>query len=374
MSSTRHLAAIMFVDIMGYTAIMEKDEALAIQLRDKLKKKLESEVVLRGGRILKMSGDGALCSFDSALEATKAAIDVQVNMQAEPVVPLRIGLHQADVIFEESDVYGDGVNIAARLESFAIPGSIFISSKVFDDIKNQKDIQAVSLGKYSLKNVKDPVEIYAISNPGLQVPGKKKLEGKGVKYADRKSLKNLTSFFVKRVMPLLALVILGFIFIPTWLKKQNARNKLLPAIQKLVDETFRPPTQAFDMAIEAQKYIPGDSALLKLWPTVSTAVSMETKPSGAAVYWKDYDKPNSEWRLAGTTPFKNLKFPRTYLRIEIRKKSFQTIEYAGPRSLGKLGPDIANLKLDSLGSLPENMVRIPSKVALMELVGLQQYQ
>ena len=140
MPQTRHLAAIMFADIMGFTAIMEKDEALALQLREKMKKKLEAEVSIHGGKIIKFSGDGVLCSFGSAGESVRAALALQLSMQEEPRVPVRIGIHQADVIFEESDVHGDGVNIASRLESLAIPGSIFISAKVFDDIKNQNDI------------------------------------------------------------------------------------------------------------------------------------------------------------------------------------------------------------------------------------------
>ena len=102
-------------------------------------------------------------------------------MQASPVVPLRIGIHTGDVIFENDNIYGDGVNVASRLESFAVPGSIFISGKVYDDIKNQPDIQTSSLGFYHFKNVKDDVEIFCISNPGLVVPSTDYLHGKGEK-------------------------------------------------------------------------------------------------------------------------------------------------------------------------------------------------
>jgi adenylate cyclase len=189
MSQSRQLAAIMFADIMGYTSLMQEDEALALQLRHKLKTKLEEETSAHNGRILEFRGDGAMCSFTSTIEGVRAALALQINMQSDPVVPLRIGMHTGDVIFEENNIYGDGVNIASRMESFALPGSIFISGKVFDDIKNQKDIQTVSLGKYLLKNVKEPVDIYAISNPGLKVPVNKKLEGKGVKYTKSKSSK-----------------------------------------------------------------------------------------------------------------------------------------------------------------------------------------
>src|SRR5204863_3108734 len=168
MPPTRQLAAIMFADIVGYTAMMQEDEVLALSWRQKLKSKLEDEVKTHQGRILEFRGDGAMCSFISTIEGVRAAVALQLYMRSEPSVPLRVGMHTGDVIFEENNIYGDGVNIASRMESFALPGSIFISGKTYDDTKNQKDIQTVSLGKYLLKNVKDPVEIYAISNPGLK--------------------------------------------------------------------------------------------------------------------------------------------------------------------------------------------------------------
>ncbi|WP_019671195.1 SUMF1/EgtB/PvdO family nonheme iron enzyme [Eudoraea adriatica] len=367
MSQSRQLAAIMFADIVGYTAMMQNDEKLALILRNKLKSKLESELALHGGKIVKFSGDGALCSFSSAIESIRVATAVQLHMQQDPIVPLRIGVHQADVVFEDGDVYGDGVNIASRLESLAIPGSIFISAKVYDDIKNQKDIQSVSLGKYLLKNVSEPMEIFSISNPGLEVPINKKLEGKGIKYvSDKISFKKRT--LVSRFIIIAAIIsILGYLVIPPIIKRQNARNKLLPAIQKLVDENFRPPTEAYDLGLEAEKYVPNDSVLIKLWPAIAFNVSMETDPEGAEVFWKDYHTPDATWRSAGTTPIKDVRFPRGYLRMEIRKEGYQTIEYAG---FG--GQVLDTLKLDALGSLPENMIRIPAKTARMHIVGLEQ--
>src|SRR6185503_20181464 len=145
MPSTRQLAAIMFADIVGYTALMQEDETFALQLLIKLRKKLEEEVNLHHGRILELRGDGALCSFSSTLEGVRAALMLQTDMQKFPVVPLRIGIHTGDVIIEGDSVYGDGVNIASRMQTMAVSGSIFISGKVYDDIKNQKDIHTVSL-------------------------------------------------------------------------------------------------------------------------------------------------------------------------------------------------------------------------------------
>ncbi|MGB3078959.1 MAG: adenylate/guanylate cyclase domain-containing protein, partial [Saprospiraceae bacterium] len=181
MPSTRQLAAIMFADIAGYTGLMEEDESMALELLQKLRKKLDEEVTLHKGRILEFRGDGALCSFSSTLEGVKAAISIQLAMQSAPLVPLRIGIHTGDVIIEGESIYGDGVNIASRMESLATPGSIFISGKVHDDIKNRKDIQTISLGKYILKNVKEPLEIFAVSNKGLIIPDTSSLNGKGEK-------------------------------------------------------------------------------------------------------------------------------------------------------------------------------------------------
>src|SRR4030095_11637425 len=104
MSSSRQLSAIMFVDIAGYTSMMQDDEAFALRLRHKLLKKLEEEVGTHNGRILDFRGDGALCSFTSTIEAVKAALALQLDMQTDPVVPLRIGMHTGDVVLEGNNI------------------------------------------------------------------------------------------------------------------------------------------------------------------------------------------------------------------------------------------------------------------------------
>src|SRR6185436_20747321 len=183
----RQLTAIMFADIMGYTAMMQENEMNAMRSREKFRKALDREVMAHHGRIIQYSGDGALCSFNSAIDAVRCGIALQKDMRDDPQMPLRIGIHSGDVMMDEENIYGDGVNIASRIESFAVAGGIFISAKVYDEIKNQNNIEAVSLGTFELKNVKQPVEIYAVSNAGLIVPSNEKLEGKGKKISQLSS-------------------------------------------------------------------------------------------------------------------------------------------------------------------------------------------
>jgi adenylate cyclase len=210
MKQTRELAAIMFADIKGFTRMMEEDEAMANLMRNRLVAELEKSISLHQGRIIKYTGDGALCIFKSAIEAVRCAIEVQLCMNEEPFVPLRIGIHSGDVLIDDVDIYGDSVNIASRVESFAVAGGIFISGKVNDEIKNQNDIETLPLGTFRFANVKVPMELFAISNAGIAVPNRKNLEGKGIKV--QKGLRSKRN--IKIIAAAVSLSILSaFIFI-----------------------------------------------------------------------------------------------------------------------------------------------------------------
>jgi len=169
-TTIRLLAAVMFADMTGFTAMMQEDEQRAKSQRDRMRQTLEKFIPHHNGRIVQYYGDGTLSIFSSAIEAVKCAISIQQDLQAEPKVLLRIGLHSGDVCVEDQDIYGDSVNIASRIESLAIPGAVLISDKMQDEIKNQIDITTRSLGKFVLKNVKQQVEVFAITNQGLLVP------------------------------------------------------------------------------------------------------------------------------------------------------------------------------------------------------------
>lgn len=178
MSRSRQLAAIMFTDIKGYTALMQQNEAKAIQARNKHRQIFNTTTEKFNGKILQYYGDGTLSIFDSAIDAVHCAIEMQLGFLENPPIPVRIGIHTGDIFFSDEEIVGDSVNVASRIESLAVPGSIFISEKVHDEIKNQESIQTRRIKTFRLKNIAKPIEVYAISNSGLVVPDPKDIQGK----------------------------------------------------------------------------------------------------------------------------------------------------------------------------------------------------
>ena len=119
-----------------------------------------------GGEIIQFYGDGTLSVFGSAIAAVSSAVAAQQALQQEPSIPVRMGLHIGDIDRDEDGVYGDGVNVAARIEGLSAPGAVMISGKVFDEIKNHPELPATALGEFDLKNVRRPVRVFAITATG----------------------------------------------------------------------------------------------------------------------------------------------------------------------------------------------------------------
>jgi TolB-like protein/class 3 adenylate cyclase/Tfp pilus assembly protein PilF len=174
----RQLAAILFADMTGYTSLMHENEALARVKRERLKNVLEASVSQFNGRVVQYYGDGSLSLFQSAIDCVNAAIDMQVQFRTDPGVPVRMGIHTGDVIIEGEAIYGDGVNTASRIESLAVPGGIFVSEKVYQEIRNHQGIYTRELGSFELKNIAQPVTIFAIANHGVTVPSRSEIRGK----------------------------------------------------------------------------------------------------------------------------------------------------------------------------------------------------
>jgi hypothetical protein len=173
----------MFADIVGYTALMQEDEQLGIETRTKYQDVLRAQHEAFGGTIVQYYGDGALTMFPNSVDAIRCAIEIQKECRRPLAVPVRIGIHVGNVIVEPTGLVGDAVNIASRIESFGVPGGVLVSDSVHEQIKNQSQLGFVGLGKFKLKNVGRPFEIFAVSTDGLEVPAADFLRGKGERFA-----------------------------------------------------------------------------------------------------------------------------------------------------------------------------------------------
>ena len=164
----RRLAAILAADVVGYSRLMGEDEAGTLERLKSLRRELvQPGITERKGRIVKLMGDGLLAEFPSVVEAVGCAVAIQQGMAGKEAdlpderrIRLRIGVNLGDIIVEGSDIYGDGVNVAARLEGLAEPGGICVSGKVYEEIGNKLPIAFEDLGEQEVKNIREPVRVY----------------------------------------------------------------------------------------------------------------------------------------------------------------------------------------------------------------------
>ena len=216
---TRQLAAILFSDIVGYTALMGEDSNKALEWVRQAQSFQKKLVEQHNGIWLKEMGDGAMAQFGTALDAVNCAVEIQRHSRADFEGDLRIGIHLGDITVEDGDIFGDGVNVASRLESIADPGGIYVSDAIEKAIKGQTEIQAKYLGEIGLKNVEYGVRTYALQGVGLPVPeSKDELSGHFVAELNRRGVFRSTLAYVGlgvlmyTALPLLA----SLIALPQW--------------------------------------------------------------------------------------------------------------------------------------------------------------
>ncbi|KRR06361.1 adenylate cyclase [Bradyrhizobium jicamae] len=174
----RRLAAIVAADVAGYSRLMHDDEETThAKLSALLADSVTPAIAEHGGRIVKNTGDGFLAEFPSAVEAVRAAVQFQshVNEQSgeevkDERIAFRVGINIGDVIVEAHDIFGDGVNIAARLEGIAEPGGICISSSAYDQVRGKVGVEFTDLGEQNLKNIARPVRVYSATRVGAGLP------------------------------------------------------------------------------------------------------------------------------------------------------------------------------------------------------------
>ncbi|MDF1864107.1 MAG: tetratricopeptide repeat protein [Saprospiraceae bacterium] len=166
----RQLAAIVFTDIVGYSKLMREDEEKATLMRARHRAVFDNLTPKYGGKILQYYGDGTLSIFQSSVAAVECSVEMQKSFQETPNVPLRIGIHSGDITYSKEEVFGDALNTTSRIETACIPGGVFVSNKVYDDIKNHSWLSAKSVGEFQFKGNQDFIEIYAVNNEGLPFP------------------------------------------------------------------------------------------------------------------------------------------------------------------------------------------------------------
>ena len=178
-NASRRLAAILSADVVGYSRLMGIDEAGTLDaVRAHRAELIDPSIGEHNGRIVKLMGDGMLVEFASAIDAVECAVAIQTGMAArndkvppERMVVLRIGINLGDVIIEGDDIFGDGVNIAARLQDLAEPGGVYVSGTVFEQVDGKVDQGFVDLGNQQIKNINRLVRVYSVSSPNASSAG-----------------------------------------------------------------------------------------------------------------------------------------------------------------------------------------------------------
>ena len=178
MTANRRLAAILAADVAGYSRLMGADEEGTLERLKALRRELvDPKIAEHHGRIVKTTGDGILVEFASVVDAVRCAVEVQQAMagrhtgvKADNRIELRIGINLGDVIVEGDDLYGDGVNIAARIEALADAGGVFVSNTVHDHVRDRLPFVFEDLGEQQVKNIARPVRVYRVRDTAAKSP------------------------------------------------------------------------------------------------------------------------------------------------------------------------------------------------------------
>ena len=361
-SQKRQLAAIMFTDVVGYTAMMGADETETLRLLHQNHRTQKSLIEKHHGTFVKELGDGMLAYFERADEAVRCGIVIQKQTKVRSEANVRIGIHWAEIILEDDDIYGDGVNIASRIEALADSGGIYISEAVQNALDNEGEIDTRRLGSAKLKNVRVPVVIYAIQGNGLPEPSMKRCH----------ALANPKKKFaiLPTVVAFLAIVIIGLVVA----KYLDNRADIIQAeasldqIEELVDLNWRDYSEAYYLAKDTELYIPGNSRLQNLIKQTSVNIDITTEPVGAEVFFKLYNRPDDNWQSLGITPLDSVQVPVSVFRWKVEKEGYETVravsmtfELTNLTSMRiaemYIGKDF-HRRMDAKGTIPGGMTRV----------------
>jgi len=362
----QRLAAILAADIAGYTRLMERDEAGVVaawrRARDEV---IDPTVTQHRGRIVKLTGDGFLAEFPTAESAVRAALSMQQSFasmfaesSAEARVAFRIGVNLGDVWVDAQDIYGAGVNVAARLESLAEPGGLCISGAVHDAIKHKISVRYVDMGLQSVKNVAEPIRAWRVRSAAVAAR-----VGEAPQVARRFGGHAMTAI-------LAAAVAAGLYWFATrdtdgqWLTEEA-----IPQIEAYLDVADW--ESAYALAKRAEVRVPDSPELAELWTRISWRVTIPSDPPGATVLRQAYNAPDGEWEELGKTPLQDIRIPYGLSRLRFELEGYHPLMRAlggahlnwteltyadGLLDFLLVGPE--TYKLDTAGTLPDDKVRV----------------
>lgn len=168
-AAERRLVAIMFTDVVGYTAAVGLDEAKGLRLRERHTGLVKEALARFGGEFVEETGDETLSIFPSSVAAVQAALAIQESLSQNEELSVRIGIHVGDILLREGRLVGDGINVAARIRPLAAPGQICVSERAYEDVRNKPGIHARSLGRKTFKNVDRPIVVYVVEESAARV-------------------------------------------------------------------------------------------------------------------------------------------------------------------------------------------------------------
>jgi class 3 adenylate cyclase len=366
----QRLAAILAADIAGYTRLMERDEAGIVSAWRRARAEvIDPTIAEHRGRIVKLTGDGFLAEFSTAESAVKAALAMQQSfaalfghMPADNRVAFRMGVNLGDIWVDAEDIYGAGVNVAARLESLAEPGCLCISGAVHDAIKHKIAVRYEDLGLQTVKNVAEPIRAWRVrsaapataSAPQPTPTAPRKIGGYVVTAAVAAGVAAGVFWFLSRDAD------------GRWLDEEA-----IPQIEAYLDVADW--ESAYALAKEAEARVPDSADLAELWARISWRVTIPSDPPGATVFRQAYDAPDGEWEELGKTPLTNIHFPYGLSRLRFELTGYRPLVRAlggghlnwqelasggeGMFDMLLVGPE--TYKLDTEATLPEGKVRVP---------------
>lgn len=284
---TRKNVTVFFADIVGYTRLMGTDETDALVKLNFFKEKLEQRIAPNSGQLIQYYGDAALAIFETPEEAMECALLLQKDSKGTPQVPLRIGIHLGEVVFKNNNVFGDTVNVASRLENMGVAGSVLCSERVKKTIGENDFFKFKDIGKFTLKNVEEPLRVFALSNDICVVPTKNEIERK---IAQPNSLTN-QPIFKWAVAGMLAVLLCAIGF---FIKTQSTNNSIITnQVKKQIDKSIAVLPFANLSSDKDNQYF-CDGVMEDILNRLSSVKDLRVMSRTSVLRYRDTEQPISE--------------------------------------------------------------------------------